>query len=165
MATTYPHLCELVEEGAAGLRGLVKKRMFGCDAYFAGDAIFSVIWKTGRIGLKLPDPPTFAALMAIEGAEPWTAGTMQMSGWVLTPEAFHDDPEALTPWVRTAYAQNVGRKAAKRTAKATAKRTAKAAAKRTAKAPAKAAAKRTAKAAAKRTAKAAAKGVARAGRA
>lgn len=133
MATTFPHLCELVEESSRGLAGVAKRRMFGCDAYFVDDAIFALIWKDGRIGVKLTEAGDYSALMAIEGAEPWSVmAGKQMSSWVLVPEEMHDDSEALTPWVRKAVAQNRGRaaqkaaKAARTAAKTTpAKRTAK----------------------------------------
>jgi TfoX/Sxy family transcriptional regulator of competence genes len=132
MTATFPHLCELVEDATRGRTDIHKKRMFGCDAYFVGDAIFALIWKEGRIGVKLVDPAAYAELMAIEGAEPWSPGAMKMSKWVLVPEEFHDDAETLTPWVRRACQAQVG--APKKTAKTVAKKTAKSAAKKTAKA-------------------------------
>lgn len=134
MAATFPHLNELVEDATRGRTDVVKKRMFGCDAYFAGDSIFALIWKTGRIGVKLSDPAAYDELMAIEGAEPWTPGSSKMSGWVLAPEEFHDDAEVLTPWVlracRTQAQARPAKKAAKKIAakKTAVKKTAKAAA-------------------------------------
>jgi len=124
MAATFPHLNELVEEGTRGLREIVKKRMFGCDAYFVGDAIFALIWKTGRIGVRLPDDGAYASLLALEGAEPWCAGPKRMAHWVLVPEGFHDDEDALVGWLRRAVQQNQG--GAKKVAKGAAKKVAKA---------------------------------------
>ncbi len=122
MAATFPHLNELVEESTRGLAEVVKKRMFGCDAYFVGDGIFALIWKTGRIGVRLTDETAYAELLALEGAEPWGAGPKQMAHWVLVPEAFHDGDEACEAWVRRAYQQNRGAKAAaKKVAKVAAK--------------------------------------------
>jgi TfoX/Sxy family transcriptional regulator of competence genes len=102
---TFPHLNELVEDATRGLPGIARKRMFGCDAYFVRDTIFAMIWKDGRIGLKLREPAAYAELMALEGSEPWVPGAAKMSSWVLVPEEFHDDLEALTPWARRAYQQ------------------------------------------------------------
>jgi TfoX/Sxy family transcriptional regulator of competence genes len=120
MANTFPHLCELVEESTRGLAGVAKRRMFGCDAYFAGDSIFALIWKDGRVGIKLPSAADYDALLATEGAEPWCVGDgKKMSAWVLVPEEMHDDDEALTPWVRKAYQQNHGRTAKASSAKKT----------------------------------------------
>lgn len=144
MAATFPHLCELVEDATRGRTDVRKQRMFGCDAYFVGDTIFALIWKDGRIGIKLTDRAAFDELMAIEGAEPWSPMQSKMSSWVLVPEEFHDDPETLTPWVRRAcQAQAV----AGRTAKPAARKAAKAADGKTARSTKKVAAKKAAKSA------------------
>lgn len=93
----------VMEEASAGLLEVHEKRMFGCDAFFAGSAIYGLVWKTGRIGLKFTDPAVFAELMAMPGAAPWTAGDRTMSHWVLVPEPFHDDPLRLRAWVERAH--------------------------------------------------------------
>lgn len=112
---SFPFLVELVEESAAGLPAVTKRRMFGCDVFFAGERIFAVVWKTGRIGVKLPDPASHAEAMAASGAEPWRIGAKKMSSWVLVPEEWHDELETLRPWLRRAYAQvNAGERQAAR---------------------------------------------------
>ena len=99
------HLRELVE-ASAGKLPHTWKRMFGCDAAFVDGKIFALIWKTGRIGLKLPERERLDALLALDGAEPWTPGGMKaMSSWVLVPESLHDDTDSLTDWVREAHAE------------------------------------------------------------
>jgi hypothetical protein len=119
MGAGFPFLIELVETATRSLPDVARKRMFGCDAYFAGERIFVLLWKTGRIGVKLTEPADHARLMAHDGAEPWQIGAKLMSNWVLTPEDMHDDVEALTPWIRLAHAQArnkpVARTAAKKT--------------------------------------------------
>lgn len=137
MATTFPFLIEIVEEITASLPDVSRRRMFGCDAYFAGDRIFALLWKTGRIGLKLPDPSAHAELLAMPGSETWSIGAKTMSNWTLVPEAWHDEPEALAPWLRRAYALSTSPAAAK-----TAAKVAKPASKPASKAPRKAAAGR-----------------------
>jgi DNA transformation protein len=113
-------LADGVEDASRDLPAVERRRMFGCDAWFAAGAIFALVWKHGRIGLKLPDPEAYAELFALPGAAPWTAGTKTMSGWVLVPEAFHDDPAALRAWVarahRAALAAPAKRPAARKTA-------------------------------------------------
>jgi TfoX/Sxy family transcriptional regulator of competence genes len=104
MSATFPYLIELVEESTAGLGDITKRRMFGCDALFTREQIFVLFWKTGRIGVRLPDPAAYAQLLALPGSEPWRIGEKTMSHWVLVPEDFHDDGSALTPWVRRAHA-------------------------------------------------------------
>jgi len=104
MNSLFPHLLELLEEGSHGLPGVSPRRMFGCDALFAYGNIYGLIWKEGRIGLRLSEPAAYAELMALPGAEPWTVMEgKKMSHWVLVPESFHDEPEQLASWVRRAY--------------------------------------------------------------
>lgn len=117
MTATFPYLIELVEDSTADLTDVTRRRMFGCDAYFAGDQIFVLLWKTGRIGVRLPDPAAYAQLLAQDGAEPWQIGEKTMSHWVLTSEDLHDDPAALTPWIRRAHGLARAAPPAKKTAK------------------------------------------------
>lgn len=127
MAASFPYLIELVEASTPGLRDISMRRMFGCDAFFAGDQIFVLLWKTGRIGVKLTDADAYQRLLALPGAEPWQIGEKVMSHWVLVPEEMHDDGEALGPWVRMAhgYARGgVAEKVTKKVSKAAAKKVA-----------------------------------------
>lgn len=96
-------LKSLLEEASQDLPGVTARRMFGCDALFANLSIYALVWKTGRIGLKFPDPALYGEVMAMSGAEPWAPGGKPMSGWVLLPESFHDQPEQLATWVRHAH--------------------------------------------------------------
>jgi TfoX/Sxy family transcriptional regulator of competence genes len=98
------HLLGLLEDAALPLPGVRRKKMFGCEALFAEDRIFALIWKEDRIGLKFPDPAVAAEALALPGAAPWRAGDKVMGGWALVPEAFHDDPAALAAWVQRAHA-------------------------------------------------------------
>ncbi len=98
-------LSELVAETLSRLPGISKKRMFACDAFFRSGQVFALIWKTGRIGVRLPDISVHNALMATDGAEPWLVkpNTKPMQHWVLTPESFHDDTVDLASWLGQAY--------------------------------------------------------------
>lgn len=142
------HLRELLDEASEGLPGVAARRMFGCHAVFADSNIFGLVWKTGRLGLKVPDAARYEELMAMPGAGQWCAGSKAMSHWVLVPEEFHDDPEELGRWVKLAHRlAGSGAKAkapAKAPASARAPAKAKAPAKK-AKAPAKAPARKPAK--------------------
>jgi TfoX/Sxy family transcriptional regulator of competence genes len=104
MSDLNTYLLGLVEDAAAPLPEVKRKRMFGCDTLFARDTIFALIWKEDRIGLKFPDPAAYAEAMALPGSAPWQAGDKVMGKWVLVPESFHDDPAALAAWVRRAHA-------------------------------------------------------------
>lgn len=104
MGSLFPHLLELLEEASRELPGVSPRRMFGCDALFAYGNIYALVWKDGRIGLKLPEPSLYEELMAMPGAARWEVGPSQaMSTWVLVPEDFHDDSEQLQVWVRRAH--------------------------------------------------------------
>lgn len=104
-SSIHTYLRSLLDEATEKLGGVSARRMFGCDALFAKDAIFALVWKEGRIGLKLPDASLFQSLSALPGTKPWAPGDMKpMAHWLLVPESFHDDPELLTKWVRHAHA-------------------------------------------------------------
>jgi hypothetical protein len=110
----------------AGLPDILEKKMFGCEALFTTGGIFALVWKTGRIGLKLPDDARHAALLSQKGAAPWTAGPKVMGGWVLVPPKL-EEPKALLPWLTEAHAMaSAGAPTKKTTAKknASAKKTA-----------------------------------------
>jgi TfoX/Sxy family transcriptional regulator of competence genes len=96
-------LKSLLDEASQDLPMVTARRMFGCDALFANLAIYALVWKTGRLGLKLSDPALYREAMALAGAEPWAPGGKPMAHWVLLPESLHDEPEELSTWVRHAH--------------------------------------------------------------
>jgi hypothetical protein len=77
------------------------KKMFGCHALWAKGNVFALVWKEGRVGVKLPEAADYDALMGEEGAGPWKAGPMKMAHWVLVPPAM--DERALKKWVARAH--------------------------------------------------------------
>lgn len=93
---------------ARGLSKVSAKTMFGCYALFHDGGIFGLVWKTGRIGVRLPDDASYDELMGQKGADPWMAGPMKMSSWVLVPPKVEKDPKSLAAWVKKAHAQNEG---------------------------------------------------------
>jgi TfoX/Sxy family transcriptional regulator of competence genes len=127
-------LLATLREAASPLREVDEKKMFGCEALFTKGAIFALVWKTGRIGVKLPDEARFGALASQKGAEPWQAGPMVMSHWLLVPPAVERDVKKLAPWVEEAHAMAAAGMGATKKAKAPAKAKAKAPAKAKAKA-------------------------------
>lgn len=80
-----------------------KKKMFGCDAFFNNGYIFALVWKTGRIGVKLTDAEAFGELKGATGTEPWKAGPKEMANWLLVPIEFHSDDKTLAKWVERAH--------------------------------------------------------------
>lgn len=98
------YLYSLLLEASQGLPLVTTRKMFGCEACFANKNVYGLIWKAGRIGLKLPDDLLFNELMALEGSMPWTAGNKTMAHWVLVPEGFHEDMDTLRLWVQRAHA-------------------------------------------------------------
>lgn len=110
---TLEQLDALLARVSEGLADVGRKRMFGCQGHFAGDTIYGLVWKEGRLGLKLTDEAAFAELMAMPGAAPWVAGDRTIGGWVLVPERFHTDEATLRTWVERAHALALARPSAK----------------------------------------------------
>lgn len=107
MGSLNEHLLELLEDASIPLPGVTRRRMFGSEAMFVDGRIYALVWnKEGRLGVKLTDPADREALLAVAGAESWSpGGKAVMQKWVLLPESFHDDQQAVAHWVRRAHAQ------------------------------------------------------------
>ena len=105
MSEIRGHLKQLVEQTALRLPSVTHRKMFGCDAWFSRGQIFSLIWKTGRVGVRLPEQAAFDDALALEGAEPWSVAAKMkpVAHWVLLPEGFNDDEEQVEPWVKRAH--------------------------------------------------------------
>ena len=108
MRTLLLELRSRLDDATAGLPHVTVRRMFGCDAFLADGAIFAMVWREGRIGLRLPDE-LLPELRALAGADPWRHRDMVVRQWVLVPESFHDDSDGLGPWVRKAHAAALAR--------------------------------------------------------
>jgi TfoX/Sxy family transcriptional regulator of competence genes len=110
--TLIDGLKKTLNNAAVGLTAVVEKTMFGCHSLFTNDAVFSMVWKDGRIGVRLPEVDTYSQLMSESGAGPWRAGTRTMSHWVLVPKSMHHSQAELARWVAKAHAyamQGVGK--------------------------------------------------------
>ncbi len=105
MPKTIQELEALADVLAAGLPDVTSKKMFGCYALWANDNVFALVWKTGRLGVKLPESKAYDDLMKLKGSEPWKAGPMKMAHWVLVPEALHSKSAELKKWFKKAHAQ------------------------------------------------------------
>ncbi len=87
----------------AGLDAVEPKRLFGCDGYFVNGNIFGLVWKEGRLGLRLTDEAKQLEVLGLAGADPWKAGPMIMKHWVLVPMDWHRKPSVLKQWARLAF--------------------------------------------------------------
>lgn len=94
---------ETLKGAAKGLKLSGAKKMFGCHALWVNENVFALVWKHGRIGVKLPEEGEYEDLMGKKGSEPWKAGPMKMAHWVLVPEGFHKKPAELKKWVARAH--------------------------------------------------------------
>lgn len=94
---------EILTASATGLSKVTSKKMFGCHALWADGNVFALVWKHGRIGVKLPDESAYESLLSLSGAEPWKAGPMTMAHWVLVPDTFHSKPSEVKKWVAKAH--------------------------------------------------------------
>jgi len=93
----------LLNSAVSTLQNTTSKKMFGCHAIWANGNVFALVWKHGRIGVKLPDETQYIKLMDTMGAEPWKAGPMKMAHWVLVPDSFHKKPAELKKWTSKAH--------------------------------------------------------------
>lgn len=93
----------------AGLKGVEPKKLFGCDGYFVNGNIFGLVWKEGRLGVRLTDTDLQAEVLGLAGASVWKAGPMIMRHWVLLPPDWHRKPALLKEWARSAYEQALER--------------------------------------------------------
>lgn len=115
-------LQDQLDAAAKGLKQVDGKKMFGCHALWANGSVFALVWKTGRIGFRLPDEKHFDTLMGLDGAAPWKAGKMTMSHWVLVPESMHAKKPALAKWAKVAHGLALAAEPAKKAKKPTAKK-------------------------------------------
>src|SRR5687768_1138611 len=96
--------------------GVTERPMFGQLAGFVNGNMFLSLFGE-RIAIKLPDED-LAELLEVEGAEQFApmAGR-PMTGYGLIPEAWHDTPELVEPWVERslAYVRTLPPKAKKAT--------------------------------------------------
>lgn len=103
MSAEVTQLTSVVEDITADWRGIKRRRMFGCNAFFRDGAIFALIWVTGRVGVKLTDASLYATAAALPGTEAWQAGGRTTRHWVLLPAAMNVAPEELRAWLRCAF--------------------------------------------------------------
>ncbi|MBY0472118.1 TfoX/Sxy family protein [bacterium] len=95
---------DILNKNTSAMADVTSKKMFGCHAVWVKDKVFALVWKHGRIGVKLPTEKSYETLMSVKGAEPWKAGPMKMAHWVLVPETFHSKKGAdFKKWVKKAY--------------------------------------------------------------
>ena len=92
-----------LNDAVSGLKNTTSKKMFGCHAVWVNENVFALVWKTGRIGFKLPDEKAYDSLMSKDGAAPWTAGPKTMAHWLLVPETYHSKPAALKKLAAQSY--------------------------------------------------------------
>lgn len=113
---TIDALVARLDAATKGLRGVTRKRLFGCEGYFAGgEKIFAMVWKEGSVALKLPDPAAFDAVMALAGSKPWMPGAGRgMPHYVLLADAASSNAAILARWTRVAHDLVVAANAAKK---------------------------------------------------
>lgn len=95
----------LLDAASEILPDITRRKMFGCYALFAREAIYGLIWPPGRIGLRLSTTELYSEMLALPGAEPWRFEPegKPVKHWVLIPVDFHEDMDLLEKWVRLAY--------------------------------------------------------------
>lgn len=112
-------LREAIQEAVAPLAGVGRRKLLVSVGWTVNERIFTFVTRQGRIVVRLPDEAAQRELSAIPGAEPWkySATRAGPKGWLLLPEAMHDDAEDLRLWLKRAWALNGQLPARKRPAK------------------------------------------------
>jgi TfoX/Sxy family transcriptional regulator of competence genes len=103
---------ELLSEACASLDARSKK-MFGGHGFFAPNGgMFAGIVTDDEVVFKLEDGPLRDELIAL-GGHPWVYQArdraMTMNQWIVVPERFYDDPEAMAEWAARAHAAVPGK--------------------------------------------------------
>ncbi len=96
----FEELNAKLEAATAGLAGISRKRVFGRNTFFVDGKLFALVWREGRIGLKLPDEALHAELSQLPGAVPWVAWGRSMAQWLLVPLTMQHDAPLLASWVK-----------------------------------------------------------------
>jgi len=78
-------------------------KFFGLDVLKFRDRTFSMIWKEGRVGVKILDKELNQKLALTKGANHWVTSGKTMSQWVLAPHEFNEDIISLKKWLVLAY--------------------------------------------------------------
>lgn len=98
----FEELNAKLEAATSGLSGITRKRVFGRNTFFVDGKLFSLVWREGRIGLKIPNAEAHAELSSAPGSTPWVAWGRPMAGWLLVPVTMHLNPTLLASWVKRA---------------------------------------------------------------
>ena len=98
---------ELLTEACANLKHTPRK-MFGGHGFFAPNGgMFAGIVTDDEVVFKLQHGPLRDELIAL-GGKPWVYGGMKkavtMAEWIVVPERFYDDAEAMQTWAAKAHA-------------------------------------------------------------
>lgn len=106
MQPTLDDLRALLEDATADLPDVTVRKAFGSFGFYARGVVFALAWRGAlRVGVKLPDDASRAALLAEPDTAPWAPRGKAFAGWVLGPARWHDEPDALRAWVRRAWEQ------------------------------------------------------------
>lgn len=98
------HLQDLVHGLVSPWAGVSRRKMLRSDGWFVRGSAFTLVNRDARIVVRLVEAADQDALFALPGVEGWRIGKKApMRAWILLPEAFHDDPEALVPWLERAW--------------------------------------------------------------
>lgn len=78
-------------------------KFFGLDVLKVRGKTFAMIWKEGRIGVKVLNKKTNSMLASTVDASHWVTSGRTMAQWVLAPHEYNDDIVSLKKWLVLAY--------------------------------------------------------------
>lgn len=99
----------VLDGAVAGLPGVAARPLFGQEGYFLQGTLFALVFRDGRVGLRGLDASSRRNLLAQPGAEARGMPGPRAPAWVLLPTAWHERPDELRRWMKTAWERSAQR--------------------------------------------------------
>jgi len=97
------YLFDIITEEMAAYPDVTVGKFFGLDVLRVRGETFAMIWKEGRVGVKILNEEINKKLVATENASYWVTSGKTMAQWVLAPYDYNEDILSLRKWLVLAY--------------------------------------------------------------
>ncbi|MBL1294618.1 MAG: hypothetical protein COB61_012220 [Thiotrichales bacterium] len=96
-------LFDMIAKEMAEYSAIGTGKFFGLDVLKVQGETFAMVWKEGRVGVKILNKELNAKLVSTKEANHWVTSGKTMSQWVLAPYEYNEDITALKKWLLLAY--------------------------------------------------------------
>ncbi len=96
-------LFDMIAKEMAEYSAIGTGNFFGLDVLKVQGETFAMVWKEGRVGVKILNKELNAKLVSTKEANHWVTSGKTMSQWVLAPYEYNEDITALKKWLLLAY--------------------------------------------------------------